>query len=114
MSTRYDDRRVFVTEKLDATHNDLLNPRGISSIKHYGTAEFQTPTKDTYRSLQSVNHIWKTGDRFYKLSHKYYGSTRYWWVIAKYNNRPTESHVRLGESLYIPMPLNDAIEGLRA
>ena len=35
MSTRYDDRRVFVTEKIDATHNDLLEPRGISSIKHY-------------------------------------------------------------------------------
>ena len=113
MATRYDDRRIFVSETLDGKNTDLLESRGVKRLTHYATPEFKAPSKKDYLGLQSQAHIWKTGDRFYKLSYKYYGNTKYWWVIAKYNSRPTESHVKLGEKLYIPLPLQDAIDALR-
>jgi len=59
--------------------------------------------------LQRQQHLWKIGDRYYKLAHKYYGNAKYWWVIAWYNKKPTESHMQLGETLYIPSPLEDIL-----
>ena len=35
---------------------------------------------------------------------KYYGDAEYWWLIAWYNNKPTESHFKLGDVVYIPLP----------
>ncbi len=32
-----------------------------------------------------TEHIWSGDDNFYSLSHKYYNSTRLWWVILTAN-----------------------------
>jgi nucleoid-associated protein YgaU len=56
-------------------------------------------------NLISQQHIWSSGDRFYKLAHSAYGDSKYWWVIAWYNKTPTEAHVQIGDILYIPLPL---------
>jgi hypothetical protein len=29
----------------------------------------------------------------------------YWWVIAQYNKKPTESQLSPGDIVYIPIPL---------
>lgn len=101
---RYNERDVF--ENREEAHEELREARGIKKINHYETAVFTELDKDDYAELSEVTHIWTTGDRFYKLSHKYYGSTQYWWVIARYNKCPTEIHVRLGRRIIIPLPLN--------
>ena len=62
-------------------------------------------TATILENLQSVQHIWKTGDRYYKLAAKYYGEPTYWWVIALYNKAPTEAHLQLGDVIDIPVPL---------
>jgi len=56
--------------------------------------------------LREVDHVWKLGDRFYKLAHKYYSNAEMWWVIAWYNQTPTESHVSPGQLIQIPLPLD--------
>jgi len=33
-----------------------------------------------------------------------------WWVIAWFNKLPTESHIKLGDVIYIPMPLNEILK----
>ena len=113
MSDRYDDRLVFTTSD-KGSNKHLLEERGVKSITFYSTAEFAPLTKEAFSSMHSLRHIWTAGDRYYKLSYKHYGSTKYWWVIAKYNQKPTESHVNLGDELFIPFPLQDAIEALRS
>ena len=45
----------------------------------------------------------------YKYAYEYYGDTNHWWVIAWYNNKPTDSHFNLGDTVYIPFPLDVAI-----
>jgi len=57
------------------------------------------------QTLSQVRHIWSTGDRFYKLAAKHYGNPEYWWVIAHYNQRPTEANMSLGDMIRIPLPL---------
>jgi nucleoid-associated protein YgaU len=55
--------------------------------------------------IKTVEHIWTTGDRYYKLSLKYYNDSSLWWIIAAYNHKPTEGHIRKGDVLMIPTPI---------
>ena len=104
MTSRYIPRRVF--DNTEDVHENLRDSRGVKKIRHFETPHFQRLTASDHRSLTVVSHLWTVGDRFYKLSHKYYGTTKYWWVIARYNNAPTESHVKLGQKISIPLPLD--------
>jgi hypothetical protein len=53
--------------------------------------------------------VWKRGDRFFKFASKYYGNPKYWWVLAWYNQRPTESFFKFGDIIEIPLPLNQVL-----
>ena len=74
-------------------------------VKQYSTPTNIRLTAAQRRTITDVKHIWKTGDRYYKLADHYYGRPQYWWVIALYNNKPTEGHVRLGDMIRVPLPL---------
>ena len=87
--------------------------RGKSSITHYGTPILSHPSVATRRKIKTQNYIWKYGDRLYKLADEYYNDSRYWWVIAWYNRKPTEAHVKTGEVISIPMPFYKIIAMLR-
>ena len=45
----------------------------------------------------------------YKFAHEIYDNADYWWIIAWFNNKPTDAHCKIGEVLYIPLPLDRAI-----
>jgi hypothetical protein len=40
-----------------------------------------------------------------KLASKYYKRPEYWWIIARYNSKPTDAHYRPGDLVFIPRPL---------
>ena len=104
MASRYDTRRVF--DNKEETSENLREARGVKKIRHFDTPQFNNLTSAQHRSLTVTLHLWKAGDRFYKLSHKHYGTTKYWWVIARYNMTPTEAHVKIGQKIQIPQPLD--------
>ena len=87
-------------------YEELFEKRGVDFIKQYGSAEFESPTADQRVGLTRVRHIWKVGDRYYKLAIHHYGSAHYWWIIALYNRKPTEANVNIGDVLIIPLPLD--------
>ena len=87
----------------------LKKSRGMEQITQYSTPKFRHPDVSDLRNFNEVTHVWKTGDRYYKLAHEYYGDAEMWWVIALYNQRPTEFHVKLGDVLYIPTPLETVL-----
>lgn len=74
-------------------------------VKQYSTPTNIRLSADQRRTITEVDHIWKTGDRYYKLAERYYGRPQYWWAIALYNNKPTEGHVKLGDAIKVPLPL---------
>ena len=94
-------------------YRDILEEREVPYIKHYVTPIMSRITKKQRGSLAKTQHIWKTGDKFYKLANKYYGSPNYWWIIAWYNHAPTEAHVKPGRTLLIPLPLEKIISYVR-
>jgi nucleoid-associated protein YgaU len=109
--SRYDSKRPKVNTT--DVYEELREERGVSKITHYQTANLTHPTVEQRRQLERIGHIWKVGDRFYKLAHAHYGDTRYWWVIAWYNKKPTESHIKIGDTIKIPHPLHKVLGFMR-
>jgi len=68
------------------------------------------PTEEELKNdLTHVQRIYTMGDRLYKFAYEYYGDVDYWWVIAWYNNKPTDGHFEIGDVVYIPRELDVAI-----
>ena len=90
------------------TYEKVLKKRGIKGgLPHFATPQLRHPTAKEISKLKRITHVWKQGDRYYKLAHEHYGNAKYWWIIAWYNKKPTESHLKLGQLVYIPQPLED-------
>jgi hypothetical protein len=105
-------KELDVIENDNADYKKLFAKR-LSNDKflaHLETQSLDYPTFKEIKSFDYANHLWSLGDRYYKLAHKYYGDSKYWWVIAFFNKKPTEQHVELGEIIKIPLPLRDVIE----
>ena len=101
--SRYSNRRLLKNDLEE--YEEFLDERGVKQITHFGTGMLKYPTVSQISRLQSVQHVWKTGDRYYKLAAEYYGNPRLWWVIAHYNKKPTEADAKTGDIIYIPLPL---------
>ncbi len=100
---RYKQRLIAIND--DELYKDHFENRGLPFIHQYTTPSFIHPNADQIKNLNEIVHPWIQGDRFYKLAHKHYKDSKLWWVIAWYNQKPTESHVSLGDTIYIPTPL---------
>ena len=62
------------------------------------------------RALQIHTENYSIGDRILQFF-KYYGDPS-WWVIAHYNQKPTENLFSIGDVVYIPTPLTKVLEAL--
>ena len=111
MSNRYDNRLIFKND--NELYTSLLETRGVDSINHYSSPVLHYPDLNTLKSLTRIRHTWSAGDRYYKLAHQYYGSPRYWWVIAQFNQKPTEADVIVGEVIFIPTPLEAVLRAYK-
>jgi hypothetical protein len=107
MTSRYDNKTVFRND--DEHYKSFFKKRNVSLIRHYETPRLYAPSSDQVNSITVVQHIWTVGDRYYKLAADYYKNPKYWWLIAWYNQTPTEAHLKLGDLVYIPMPLERAL-----
>tara|TARA_R110002020_G_scaffold47320_6_gene134705 strand:- start:750 stop:1088 length:339 start_codon:yes stop_codon:yes gene_type:complete len=112
MANRYKNKTIFRNQ--DESYDSVFEERHVPYIRQYGTSRLTMPTIKQLRTLSKVNHVWKTGDRFYKLATHYYQNPRYWWVIALYNKRPTEADVRVGDVLMVPLPIEHVLRVMRA
>jgi len=111
MGNRYDNKLIFKNE--DESYESILEDRGIPYARYYGTTTMISPSPLQRSKLLRVRHIWKVGDKFYKLAIKHYDAAQYWWVIALYNQVPTESDLKVGDIVIIPLPLNEVLRVIR-
>ena len=86
-------------------YREFFSDRGVNYIEQYDTPILNYPTPSQISNLDLIDHLWTLGDRYYKLSHEFYGDSKWWWVIAWFNKKPTESHVKKGQVIIVPLPL---------
>ena len=84
-------------------YEDLINKRERKEIlqkeRFYFNREFMRGTYNIKR------HTWSQGDKLFKISARYYGDTKYWWLIALWNDKPTDADYRYGDVIEIPSPI---------
>ena len=110
MTSRYIDRQIGINRK--EQYEKILKEKGIKFMRQYFSPNFKHPTVKDVMQLELVGHVWSLGDRFYKLAYEYYGDSTLWWVIAWYNQAPTEAQVQIGDTLQIPLPLDKILRML--
>ena len=74
----------------------------------------RNPSVRQRAAVTTNKHIWKYGDRLYKLADQYYGDSRFWWVIAWWNGYGVEADIKTGAVLYIPIDIVIALKVLGA
>ena len=106
--SRYNKRRPAINK--NEQYENIFNKKGVKNIEQYRTLSKDVYEEEVYDSIEYINHTWKHGDMYWRLSSRYYGDPQYWWVIASFNKRPTEHLNKLGDILKIPTSLADAIQ----
>jgi hypothetical protein len=98
---RYRNRMIISND--NQMYSDLLEERDVDSIQQYTTVSNIDLTK--IEGVRTINHVWKTGDRYFKLANQYYGRPELWWIIALYNKKPTEGSLKRGDLVFVPTPV---------
>ena len=111
MIERYSNRMIAINQT--SLYEEYFRNRGVRYINHYETPNFVFPKNEEFSRIATQSHVWKIGDRFFKLAYQYYGDSRDWWVIAKFNNKPTDSHVNIGELITIPVSLQEVLRYMK-
>ena len=105
MASRYQNTIFY--RNTNPLYSSVFRERGVPYINQYTTTQFQG---GALPGITSERVRWQPGDRLDKLSGFYYGNSTYWWVIARYNQKPTDAHFKVGDLVFIPMPLEAALE----
>lgn len=94
----------------DQMYRKHFESRGIENIPNqYTTGKFYYPTDEEIANTVVLEEVWKLGDRLYRYAKKYYNSEEYWWLIAWFNQKPTEHHFKVGDSVKIISNLSEAL-----
>jgi len=94
-------------------YRTVLEDRGVKGIIQYATPEKVAYEDEVYDSIDYISYTWKYGDMYWRLSTRFFGDPQYWYVIAAFNEKPTESHNKVGDVLKIPTSLADALQVVR-
>ena len=104
MTSRYINTKFF-KNKL-RIYDNVFEDRGVKHINQYMTAKFKPLTASQRASIRVTEVMWQPGDRLEKLASAAYGDGSYWWLIARYNNKPTDAHYTVGDQVLIPGPFS--------
>ena len=107
---RYNKDRILTNAS--EYYKPLREERGLKTIRQYATPVLKNPTVAQRKRLKTTKHIWKYGDRLYKLADQYYNDSRFWWVIAWYNGYGCEADIYNGAVIRIPLNLGDTLKVL--
>tara|TARA_B100000131_G_C17655360_1_gene425855 strand:- start:52 stop:387 length:336 start_codon:yes stop_codon:yes gene_type:complete len=100
-----------------ATNNEdmykkVFDKKGVKSIIQYATPVHKRPTDERLENVRYQSYVWSAGDRFWRLADRFYGDKNYWYLIARFNNKPTEAHIETGETIKIPLNVAEAVQVL--
>ena len=111
--SRYQNRNIEAIYKDNEVYGELLKDRKLNKIIYYTTPKFKYPTANEMSNLDILSYEWKLGDRYSKLAYQFYGDATYWWVIAKFNNKPTDANVNIGDVINIPTSLEQILKYMK-
>ena len=106
--SRYNSRDTALNTS--EKYEKLFDRRDIKRVIQYRTPILNFPDLEQQQTINVLSHYWLSTDKFYKLANQYYGDHTLWWVIAQYNQKPTEQHISPGEAILIPSPISIVLQ----
>ena len=88
-------------------YEEIFDEKEIEKIVQFSLRFFNQSVKKA--PIRVVRHTWKQGDKLYKLAGKQYGNFRYWWVIAIVNKISSETDLKYGQVIKIPLDASEII-----
>ena len=101
---RYTERDIILNDD-EQYRRQFYKGKDLESLSHYETPELAYPTPEEIEDLDIITLTWSTGTRLFKLADRFYGDPTLWWVIAFYNQKPTDAHYKIGDIVSIPTPI---------
>ena len=108
--SRYNSRTK--ASNSEEMYENILDKRGVKEIIQYITPTLRSPTEEERQRIQTVDYTWRQGDKYWRLAAKHYGEATLWWIIAQFNQKPTEGHLKPGDIIKIPLNLSVAVGAL--
>jgi nucleoid-associated protein YgaU len=102
------EKRVLLLNK-NKLYKKRMDEKNLNFIRQVSTLKFNSVTPADISNLTVIDHVWKTGDKLYKLAKQYYGDNSYWFLLAWFNNKPTDAHLAYGDLIHIPTPLEKVL-----
>ena len=103
--SRY-NRTLRATNDTDK-YKRVLEKRGVTKIEQYRTTTLKH--YDT-EQVPYIEIIYRDGDSFWKISSRHFGSPEHWYIIARFNNMPSEANLSVGDKIKIPVSLSLALQ----
>ena len=101
--SRYNKRTIAVNK--NEMYENIFEQRDVKNISQYTTPILKYPNEKNKIQIRTVDHTWNQGDKFWRLASTHYGDPNLWWVIAQFNQKPTEGHLEPGDIIEIPVDL---------
>jgi nucleoid-associated protein YgaU len=108
--SRYRNRPNAINR--DQLYEEMFEERGVTKINQFVTPELSNPSQEVLDSLPYRKYVWTVGDRYWRLAQLQYGDRNLWYIIARFNNKPTEGHIQPGDLIKIPTDVRRTLEVL--
>jgi len=96
-------------ENFNPGYREIFDRRGEKTLTHFTSPHVPAPTNEFLETLRIETFTWHSNYKMWKLAADEYGDPSYWWVIAWFNNKPTDAHFSLGDVVYVPFPLEKVL-----
>jgi len=106
--SRMNSRTIFVNDDKNY-QREFFDRRNIKQTPQYRTGRFQALTPTQRAQLNPTSLIWTATSNLTKIAYEFYGDPQYWWVISLYNQTPLESDFKVGQVVYVPLPLQQVL-----
>jgi len=106
--SRYSKSDIIIND--NEMYDDVFKERGVRNIRQFKTRTVFYPSTEDMERITFETRRWKVGDKLYKLAYEAYGDSKYWWVIAQFNQKPTDSHFKVGDIYYVPLSVEQILD----
>jgi len=104
---RYKNRDIVVNKRSE--YQSFFDKRDVKYIRHFTTPDLNYPDEKQMERLQLTPYVWKVGDKLYNVANQSYGFPELWWIIAFFNKKSSEHEIKIGETIFIPNPLEEIL-----
>lgn len=94
----------------DEMYKDVFDRKGVQSITQFRSKKFKQIEESVKQRINFREYVWKYGDTFQMLASLYYSDPKLWWIIASFNNIPTEAELNIGDTIRIPTSVAEVLQ----